>query len=58
MRFDAIQKYLSALAEGDAVAVGFTAVIGVIAGVLGLFVWITKRQLDAEDRQIKKRRGY
>ncbi len=58
MRLDAIQKYLSALSEGDPVAVGFTAVIGVIAVVLALFVWITKRQLDAEDRQIKKRRGY
>ena len=58
MRINAIKKYLTALSEGDPVAIGFTAVIGVIAVVLALFVWITKRQLDAEDRQIKKRRGY
>ncbi|MCS6863745.1 MAG: hypothetical protein RMJ56_06510 [Gemmataceae bacterium] len=58
MRFEAIQKYFIALSEGDPVAVGFTAIIGAIALILGLWVWITQRQLDAEDRQIKKRRGY
>ncbi len=51
-------RYFAALADGDSVALGFTAVILLIAVVLGIFVWITKRRLDAEDEHIKKRRGY
>jgi hypothetical protein len=53
-----ISRYLSALADGDPVALGFTGVFVFIAAALGIFVWITKRRLDAEDARLKKRRGY
>jgi hypothetical protein len=44
-----IGRYLTALLDGDPVALGFTALFAVIAVVLGIFVLITKRKLDAED---------
>jgi hypothetical protein len=53
-----IGRYLAALSEGDPVAIGFTALFVVIAAGLGVFTWITKRRLDAEDERLKKRRGY
>ena len=53
-----ISRYFSALAEGDPVALGFTALFVVIAAAIGIFVWITKRRLDAEDARMKKKRGY
>jgi hypothetical protein len=53
-----ISRYLLALSEGDPVALGFTAVIAVIAVVLGVFVLITKRRLDAEDARDKNRRKF
>jgi hypothetical protein len=51
-------KYFSALADGDPVALGFTAGFLVIAAAAGVFVLITKRRLAAEDARWKKRRGY
>jgi hypothetical protein len=53
----AIARYFEALGDGDPVALGFTAVILVIAALLGLFVLITKWRLAAEDERRKKRRG-
>jgi hypothetical protein len=57
-RRGAISAYFEALAEGDPVALGFTAVFALVAVGLGIFVWITKRRLDADDARWKKRRGY
>ena len=57
-RRGAISAYFEALAEGDPVALGFTAFFVVLAIGLGVFVWITKKRLDADDSRWKKRRGY
>ena len=53
-----ISRYFRALAEGDPVALGFTALFAVIAVVTCVVVFITKKRLDAEDRRWKQRRGY
>jgi hypothetical protein len=53
-----IGRYFRALGEGDPVALGFTALFAVIAIATCIFVFITKRRLDAEDKRWKQRRGY
>jgi hypothetical protein len=58
MRFGAISAYLQSLADGEPVAIGFTLFFVVLALALGVFAWITKRRLAAEDARLKKRRGY
>ena len=58
MRRGAISAYFNSLADGEPVAVGFTLFFVVLALALGVFVWVTKRRLAAEDERRKKRRGY
>jgi hypothetical protein len=54
----AIGDYFDALSRGDPIALGFTGFFVLLALVAGVFVWITKKRLDADDAKQKKRRGY
>ncbi|MCI0702864.1 MAG: hypothetical protein L0241_17425 [Planctomycetia bacterium] len=54
----AIGEYFDALSRGDPIAVGFTLFFVVLALILGVVVWITKKRLDADDARWRKRRWY
>jgi hypothetical protein len=55
--FRAVYEFTQDLLAGDPVALTFTAVIVVIAFLLGLGWWMIARNLRREDEQRKQRYG-
>ncbi len=61
-KFAAVRAYFRALSQGDPVAIGFTLFFVVLGMVLGLFAWVMKQRMQADDRRWKehrrRRRGF
>jgi hypothetical protein len=57
MRRNVVSRYLSALAEGDPVALGVTAIFVLFLLVVGFFAWRAKRDEKRYEEQKRKKWG-